>query len=207
MHPEFHLHLHKLQCLWYEFLPLILTSCPINTFQLDFTALTLLWTVSPSPMHSMFKVNTCAMVRTTMHTFSSAGKHLGMRSRLYRLWVREASGAVQSAPWDNWVQTLADYNLRGKSATTLIISNSSTYPWPLIFLQQLRTTCAYYMSPRQLIMLLCTRHTPCRCSGKWGYQLTVWINWVDLLCVYISLSLCAFLIVWVCRSAGRLLLD
>ena len=52
MHPEFHLHLHKLQCIWYEFRPWS-SQVSLNTSRLDLHYTIISMAVSPSPMHSM----------------------------------------------------------------------------------------------------------------------------------------------------------
>ena len=52
MHPEFHLQLHKLQCIWYEFRPWS-SQVSLNTSRLDLHYTIISMAVSPSPMHSM----------------------------------------------------------------------------------------------------------------------------------------------------------
>ena len=167
-------------------------------------------------MQLLFMVNTCAMVRTTMHTFGSAGYYLGMRSRLQASsWRGQWCGAVNTlrqlsanASWD--------HNLYGKSTTMLILVTLQLTLGHFL-------TCAY-MRPCQLIMLSCTRHTLCSCTflviaktyaakgairvgsevTNLQVQSTVWTYYV----LIFPLSLWTFLSVglYVPWSAGRLLL-
>ena len=108
--------------------------------------------------------------------------------------VGEASGAVQSTPWDNWVQMLAEITTYAEKYYYAYISNSSTYTWSFSYmcLHEAMPTNYAVMHKAYTVQLhipsYCKnlRSQGCNKSGKWGYQLTGSINCVDLLCAYIS---------------------
>jgi len=106
-------------------------------------------------MQSLFMVNAHLMVQW------SRGVHLGTSSRLLMLsWRGQWRDVVSTR--DNWVLTLAEYNLCVKSSTMLVAATLAlpTYTWP--FSYNMTTTCTYYVTPCLLILLSCTRHTLCR---------------------------------------------